>query len=71
MRSKMKISRKQLRNIILEAIKEVEITAKEKEAAKEAGADAVRKAAEEIGRPIPPEVTDKDISDAVSVADES
>ena len=67
----MKISRKQLRNIILEAIEEVELTQAEKEAAKKAGADAVRKAAEDIGRPIPPEVTDEEISDAASVADES
>lgn len=71
----MKISRKQLRNIILEAIKEVEVTAKEKEAAEEAGSeaavDAVRKASQETGRPISPKVTDEEISDALSVTDES
>ena len=71
----MKITRKQLRNMILEAIKEVDITQAEKEAAKEAGSDAavdaVRKASQETGRPISPKVTDEEISDALSVADES
>ena len=73
--NKMKITRKQLRFIIKEAIKEVEITQAEKEAAEEAGsdaaADAVRKASQETGRPISPNVTDKEISDSLSVADES
>ena len=71
----MKITRRQLKQIILEAIKEVEVTAKEKEAAEEAGSDAavdaVRKASQETGRPISPKVTDEEISDALSVADES